>query len=104
LKGHKITGVYRAKMVDWMIEVLSAFKSSNQTFFLSVQIMDRYFDALTKLSESKDKDINHYGLELNELHLIGIVSMFIASKYEDVYPLLMKTVVRKIAHGKVTDE
>ena len=35
-----------------------------------------------------------------DLHLTGIVSMFIASKYEDVVPLLMKTVVNKIGHGK----
>jgi hypothetical protein len=30
--------------------------------------------------------------------------MFIASKYEDVFPLLMKTVIKKIGHGKITDE
>ena len=27
--------------------------------------------------------------------------MFMASKYEDVFPLLMKTVVNKIGHGKI---
>lgn len=26
--------------------------------------------------------------------------MFLASKYEDVHPLLMRTVVNKIGHGK----
>lgn len=30
--------------------------------------------------------------------------MFIASKYEDVYPLLMKTIVKKIAHNKISEE
>lgn len=40
-------------------------------------------------------------LELNELHLTGISCMFIASKYEDVYPLLMKTVFNKIGHKKI---
>jgi cyclin B len=29
LDNHKVTGVYRAKMVDWMVEVLSAFKCSD---------------------------------------------------------------------------
>jgi len=29
LSSHKITGVYRAKMVDWMVEVLTAFKCSD---------------------------------------------------------------------------
>lgn len=46
LRNHKITGVYRAKMIDWMVEVLSAFKCSDQTFFLAVNIMDRYFSEL----------------------------------------------------------
>lgn len=30
--------------------------------------------------------------------------MFIASKYEDVYPLLMKTVFNKIGHKKISEE
>ena len=30
--------------------------------------------------------------------------MFMASKYEDVYPLLMKTVFNKIAHQKISIE
>jgi len=29
LSCHKINGVYRAKMVDWMVEVLTAFKCSD---------------------------------------------------------------------------
>ena len=37
-----------------------------------------------------------------ELHVSGVVAMFIASKYEDVVPLLMRTVVNKIGHNKFT--
>ncbi len=33
LAGHKINGVYRAKMVDWMTEVMTAFKCADQTYF-----------------------------------------------------------------------
>lgn len=89
LKGHKINGVYRAKMVDWMVEVLTAFKCADQTFFLAINLLDRYFDALSKQNVT---------LELSELHISGVVCMFMASKYEDVYPLLMKTVFNKIGH------
>jgi hypothetical protein len=46
LTHHKINSVYRAKMIDWIVEVTGAFKCSDQTFFLSVNIMDRYLDAL----------------------------------------------------------
>jgi hypothetical protein len=31
-------------MVDWMFEVLNAFKMSDQTFFLAVQYMDRFLE------------------------------------------------------------
>jgi len=30
--------------------------------------------------------------------------MFIASKFEDIYPLKLKVVHEKIAHRKITDE
>ena len=93
LKCHKVNGVYRAKMVDWMVEVLTAFKCADQTFFLAINIMDRYFDALNR---------ENVTLELQELHTTGVVCMFMASKYEDVYPLLMKTVFNKIGHQKIS--
>jgi len=35
---------------------------------------------------------------------MGVTSMFIASKYEDVYPLKMKMVFEKIAHKKLSIE
>ena len=95
LKNHKVNGIYRAKMVDWMIEVLTAFKCADQTFFLAINIMDRYFDSL-----SRDNIV----LELQDLHITGVVCMFMASKYEDVYPLLMKTVFNKIGHQKISIE
>jgi hypothetical protein len=79
-------------MVDWMVEVLTAFKCSDQTFFLAVNLMDRYFDKMS---------MNKNSLELHELHTTGVVSMFMASKYEDIYPLLMKTVYNKIGHSKI---
>lgn len=75
-------------MVDWMVEVLTTFKNSDQTFFLAVNLMDRYFKNAEK------------GLSASDLHLSGIISMFVASKYEDIVPLMMKTVLNKIGHNK----
>ena len=81
------------RMVDWMIEVLSNYKCDESTFFESVNIMDRYF------KECEKKNII---LQPSELHLIGIVSMFIASKYQDIYPMRIKVIQEKIAHGKLS--
>lgn len=79
-------------MIDWMIEVLTNFKCDDQTFFLSVSILDRYFKGKTEVRE------------ISDLHIIGVTSMFIASKYEDIYPLKMKMVFEKIAHKKLPIE
>lgn len=87
---HKITERMRTRMVDWMIEVLSNYKCDEHTFFLSVNIMDRYFKSCTKT------------LQPNDLHGIGVGSMFIASKFYDVYPLRLKVVYEKIAHKKLS--
>jgi hypothetical protein len=57
--------------------------------------MDRYFDALNKKGENQRK------IELAELHLTGITCIFMASKYEDVYPLLMLTIFNKVGHKKI---
>ena len=56
-------------MVDWMIEVLSSYKMSEDTFFRSVKILDSFFKKTKKIQEIKD------------LHLIGIAAMFSACKY-----------------------
>lgn len=55
--------------------------------------MDRYFS---------EAGINKRCLELSELHTSGVVCMFVASKFEDIYPLLMKTVYNKIGHQKIS--
>lgn len=79
-------------MVDWMIEVLTNFKCDDQTFFLAVSLMDRYFK------------VKNETREISDLHVIGVTSMFISSKYEDIYPLKMKMVYEKIAHKKLPIE
>jgi Cyclin, N-terminal domain len=79
-------------MIDWMIEVLTNFKCDDQTFFLSVSLIDRYFKLKSDVRE------------ISDLHVIGVTCMFIASKYEDIYPLKMKMVYEKIAHKKLPME
>jgi len=93
LDNHKITERMRTRMVDWMIEVLSNYHCDESTYFESINLMDRYF---------KECEIKKQILLPAELHLIGVTSMFIASKYQDIYPLRLKVVQNKIAHNKLT--
>ena len=37
-----------------------------------------------------------------EVHSIGVTAMYLASKYEDIYPLHSKIVYEKIAHRAIT--
>jgi len=77
-------------MIDWMVEVLTVFKKSDATYFVAINILTTYFKAMDKPVPQSD------------LHILGIVCMLIASKYEDVVPLSMKTVIEKIGHSKYT--
>ena len=38
------------------------------------------------------------------MHAVGVTAMFIASKYEDIYPLRMKTIDERIAQKKIPIE
>lgn len=89
LSRHKIDGALRARMLDWMVEVISSYNFQPKTYFAGVEIMDRFFDATEE------------SLLPTQLHIIGVQSMFIASKMEEVYPLKIKTIYDKIAHKKI---
>lgn len=93
LSHHKITERMRCRMVDWMIEVLTNYHCDQSTFFEAVNLMDRYF-----------KEAGEAGrcFMPEELHLIGVTSMFLASKYQDIYPLRLRIVHEKIAHRKLS--
>ena len=77
LEGTNINAGLRAKMHDWIIEVLSAFGLIDETYFLTTAL----FDTFIFKSDTVDK---------RDVHLIGITCMYIASKHEDIRPLFMK--------------
>jgi hypothetical protein len=82
-------------MIDWMIEVCTSFKFSQRTYFLAVAILDKYFIAS-----------HQYGvvLENKDVHPLGVTCLYMASKYEDVFPLHSKIVAEKIAHFAISAE
>ena len=88
-----MTREYRTKMADWMIEVTTSFKCCPKTYFLAMNIFDNYLIASRQ-----------YGnvLTNKEVHSIGVISMYLSSKFEDVFPLHSKIVAEKIAHNTMT--
>ena len=62
----------RAILIDWLVDVHSKFKLVNETMFLTVNLIDRY---LGEVQVTRQK-----------LQLVGVTAMFIATKYEEIYP------------------
>lgn len=75
-----------------MIEVLCSYKCTDMTFFVAIYYMDMYFQKTI---------VKH---ELNDLHLIGVAAMYVATKYEEICPLRISVMQSKISHGKFTKE
>ncbi len=63
-----------------MIEVLSSYKMTEDSFFRAVYLMDKY------LEKAKRKH------ETGELHLIGVSCIYMATKYEEIHGLKLSTV------------
>lgn len=75
-----------------MVEVLFSYRCREQTFFIAVTLMDYFMESTKKVLAPQD------------LHLIGVASMFMASKYEEIYPIKLQVVYEKIAHKKLTKD
>ena len=69
----------RAILIDWLIDVHLKYKLVPQTMYIAVNLIDRYL--------SKN-DTNR-----NKLQLVGVTAMFIACKYEEIYPPELKDFV-----------
>jgi len=66
-----IIAEYRATVIDWLVEVDAKYRFSPETLYLAVNLFDRY---LEKNVVKKD-----------DLQMVGVTSLWIASKYEETY-------------------
>ena len=73
LKGHRVTPSMRAVLVDWLVQVHVHFSLLQETFQLTIGLLDRVLQA--------DKSVTR-----NDLQLLGITAALIASKFEEVCP------------------
>jgi hypothetical protein len=92
LRRHHISSTSRTKMVSWMMEIFASYASEPLTFFLAVEIMDNYLQKTNKIFNE------------NDIHLIGMVCMYMASKMEDIIPLHMVHIKTKIGHDKFSQQ
>ncbi|XP_067171491.1 G2/mitotic-specific cyclin-B1 isoform X1 [Apteryx mantelli] len=72
LAGQEITGNMRAILIDWLVQVQMKFRLLQETMYMTVAIIDRFLQDNTVSKKT--------------LQLVGVTAMFIASKYEEMYP------------------
>jgi len=69
----------RSILVDWLIEVHLKFKMVPETLYLTVNLIDRYLE--------RNKVSKHH------LQLVAVGCLFIASKYEEIFPPQIRDLV-----------
>ncbi|XP_065323691.1 G2/mitotic-specific cyclin-B-like [Gordionus sp. m RMFG-2023] len=67
-----ITLSMRQILIDWIMQIHQHFKLLPETLYLTVSIIDRYLQSV--------KDVQRKNLQL-----VGVTSMFIACKFEELY-------------------
>jgi len=71
-KQPDITHSMRAILVDWLVEVAEEYKLQTETLYLAVSYIDRF--------------LSYMSVQRAKLQLVGTACMFIAAKYEEIYP------------------
>lgn len=67
-----INGNMRAILIDWLVEVHVKYQLGVPTLFLAVSLIDRYLARMPVMR--------------GRLQLVGVVAMFVASKFEEMRP------------------
>ncbi|KAL0274913.1 UNVERIFIED_CONTAM: hypothetical protein PYX00_002935 [Menopon gallinae] len=71
--AHIMTQQMRTVLVDWIFEVQQSFRLLNETVQLAIALLDRFMQ-------------DHPGIVKDELQLVAVACIFLASKYEEMYP------------------
>ncbi|XP_078252935.1 G2/mitotic-specific cyclin-B1-like [Rhinoraja longicauda] len=72
LAGQGITGAMRAILIDWLVQVQVKFKLLPESLYMTVSIIDRFL---------QDNPVTKKNLQL-----VGVTAMFVACKYEEIFP------------------
>ncbi|GKY93440.1 hypothetical protein MPSEU_000311500 [Mayamaea pseudoterrestris] len=89
----QINGTVRKILIDWIVQLQNKFNCVDETLHLAINILDRY--------------LSHVQVARTRVQLIGVAALWIASKYEDIYPPEAKEFVymcdRAYSHQDVLD-
>lgn len=68
-----VTNKMRSVLYDWLIEVCDVYHLHRETYHLSIAYIDQYLSRTSQFGKQK-------------FQLLGITSLFVASKIEEIYP------------------
>lgn len=71
LQGMEVNERMRAVLVEWLMQVHSKFQLLQETLYMAVAILDRFLQV--------------HPVGRKKLQLVGVSSLFVASKYEEMY-------------------
>lgn len=71
-KQPDITYAMRTILVDWLVEVAEEYRLHTETLYLAVNYIDRFLSFMSVVR--------------SKLQLVGTAAMFVAAKYEEIYP------------------
>ena len=77
----------RAFLIEWIIDVHRKFRLLPETLYVTVFIIDRFL-SLQKIKKS-------------QLHILGVTSLLISTKYEEIYPPDLKDLLT-VSENKFT--
>lgn len=76
----------RGILLDWMMEVCAEFTLKRETFYMAVSHLDRFLSSFGPIQK-------------NEFQLVGLVSMYIAAKIEEIFPPKLDDWVKSADEG-----
>ncbi|KAG2382173.1 hypothetical protein C9374_005375 [Naegleria lovaniensis] len=71
----------RVLTINWLFTIHYHYAMSQECIYLCVNIFDRFLSA-------------HPDVAIDKIHLVAVTSLFIASKYEEVKPLITEQVIK----------
>ena len=69
---NEVKDTSRAFLVEWIIDVHRKFRLNAETLYVTVFLIDRFL-SLKQIKKS-------------QLHILGVTSLLISTKYEEIYP------------------
>ena len=79
----------RAFLIEWVIDVHRKFRLVPEALYVCVNIIDQYM--------SKKK------ITKSQLHLLGVTTLMIAAKYEEIYPPKLRDYLA-VSENKFTEK